>query len=258
MNRFLLIVLTGFMVAGTATSCLALGPLNVEAELPLYSNYVWRGMNNTDDWVLQPSLSVGVLGFTAGIWGNMDLTDVNKEDGKFRERDFTLEYGFNLPLVELGAGIVFYEYPNASRDNTSEVYLFGTAGVLLSPTLYIYKDVDKYKGVYWEASISYGFKVGEAVDLDLTGGLGLGSAGYISSYFSGQTSTPDTDFDASMTDAYLRVELPYGPLPLLTITPSVTFTSLIGDGRDALDNDPTLYAGKKDHVVFGLAAGFSF
>jgi hypothetical protein len=258
MKKLILIGLTGLLTIVGAVPAMALGPLDVEAELPLYSKYVWRGMNNTNDWVLQPSLEVGVLGFTLGVWANMDLTDVNKESGEFKELDYTLGYSLGLAIVELGAGFVFYDYPEHARDRTSEFFLSGKANVLLSPSLSVYQDIDKYKGAYWVASVGHGFKVGESVNLDLTGGLGLGSKNFISGYYAGQMSVPNTDLGATMNDFFIRAEVPFHPIPFLSITPSVAYTSLLGDAKKAVEGDPALYAGKKDNVVWGLAAGFSF
>jgi hypothetical protein len=258
MKKLFLIALTSLLATVGAVPALALGPLDVEAELPVYSKYVWRGMNNTNDWVLQPSVEVGVLGFSLGVWANMDLTDVNKENGKFREFDYTLGYSLGLAVIELGAGFLYYDYPKHERDNTTEFYLSGKAHILLSPSLTVYQDIDKYKGAYWEASVGHGFKVGESVNLDLTGGLGLGSKDFISGYYAGQLSITDSDLGATMNDFFVRAEVPFHPIPFLSITPSVAYTSLLGDAKKAIDKYPTLYSGKKDNVVWGLAAGFSF
>ncbi len=105
---------------------------------------------------------------------------------------------------------------------------------------------------------TYMIYLGETMKLDLTGGLGLGSQSYISGYYAGMLSVPDTDIDASMTDFFVRAELPFHPIPFLSIIPSAAYTSLLGDAEKALDNDEMLYSGKKDNVVWGLSALFSF
>ena len=74
MKKLLLIALTGLLTLGASAPALALGPLDDEAELPVYSKYVWRGMNLVDDAVLQPSLEVGLFGFELAVWGNLYLT----------------------------------------------------------------------------------------------------------------------------------------------------------------------------------------
>ena len=258
MKKLLLIALTGLLTIGAAVPALALGPLDVEAELPVYTKYVWRGMNLVDDAVLQPSLGVSLFGFKLAAWGNMYLTDIADEAGQFGEFDYTLGYELELALFELEAGFIFYTYPKHYFDDTTEFYVGGKVNVLLSPSLTIYQDLDKFKGAYWAASIGHGFDLGETLKLDLTGGLGLGSQSYISGYFTELLSGPDTEIDASMTDYFVRAELPFHPSPFLSITPSATYTSLLGDAKKAVDNIEMLYSGKKDNMVWGLAASFSF
>ncbi len=258
MKKFLLIALTGLLTIGATVPALALGPLDIEAELPVYTKYVWRGMNLVDDAVLQPSLEVGLFGFELAAWGNMYLTDIADEAGQFGEFDYTLGYELGLALFELEAGFIFYTYPKHHFDDTTEFYLGAKVNILLSPSLTVYQDIDKFKGAYWAASIGHGFDLGETLKLDLTGGLGLGSQSYISGYYAGMLSVPDTEIDASMTDYFVRAELPFHPIPFLSITPSATYTSLLGDAKKALDNDEMLYSGKKENIVWGLAASFSF
>ena len=179
MKKILLMTLMGLMAAGSTAPALALGPVDLEAELPLYSKYIWRGINAVDDYVLQPNLELGLFGFTLGLWGNLELSDVNGTSGDFTEIDYSLGYTLGLAIVELGAGFIRYNYPNAGQFNTTEFYIYGQAHVLLSPTLYIYQDIDRFKGAYWAASIGHGIKVGESNQIYLTAGLGLGSENYI-------------------------------------------------------------------------------
>lgn len=263
MKKLLLIALTGLLAAGTAAPALALGPVDVEAELPLYSKYVWRGMTLTDDYVLQPSLDVGLFGFTLGVWTNMDLTDVNKEEGEFREINYTLGYNLSLAIIELGAGFIYYDYPDIPRENTSEFYLSGKANVLLSPTLVIYQDIDHYKGGYWAASVGHGFGVGESTKVDLTAGLGLGSENYIKGYFPVDPDlawNPEFSTGTSATDYFLDARVPFHPIPFLTISPSVTWTSLLGDAKSSVAAvpDSSYYSGKTSAFYWGLSAKFSF
>lgn len=256
--RKLFLISLACLVTAAASPALALGPLDVGAELPVYSKYVWRGMNNTNDWVLQPSLNVGILGFTLGVWANMDLTDVNKESGEFREFDYTLGYGLSLAIIELNGGFIHYDYPEIERNNTTEIYLAGKVNILLSPSLAVYQDIDLYNGAYWEATVEHGIKVGESGNLDLTAGLGLGSESFFSGYYSGQMSVPDYELGTSMNDFFLLVEYPIHPIPFFTITPSVSYHALLGDARTAVEETPSLYSGKTDNVVWGLAAIFKF
>ncbi|MEN8008097.1 MAG: TorF family putative porin [Candidatus Krumholzibacteriota bacterium] len=258
MKKLLLIALTGLLAVGATAPALALGPLDIEAELPYYTKYVWRGMNLVDDAVLQPSIEVGLFGFELGVWGNLDLTDINGDSGKFSEVDYFLGYELELPLVELGTGFIFYTFPEIDGAGTTEFYLSAEAGVLLSPSLAVYFDIDEVKGTYWEASVNHDFALGETATLNLAAGLGMGSESYINGYFGEMLLVPNPDLGASPADYHVRASLPFHPVPLFTIAPSVTYTSLLGDAETALDNDELLYYGKSENVVWGIAAGFEF
>lgn len=258
MKKLLLIALSCILTVGAVTPALALGPVDVQADLGYYSKYIWRGMNLVDDSVLQPSLGVGLLGFELAVWGNMDLTDINGDSGKFSEVDYTLGYSFELPKIELGAGFIYYDFPESEASGTTEFYLSGALGVLLSPSLAAYFDIDEVKGTYWEASVNHDFELGETSKVNLEGGLGLGSKSYIGGYFGAMVTMPEIDLGASVADYHLRASVPFHPVPLFTVTPSFTYTALLGDAEKALDGDDLLYYGKKENVYWGLSAGFEF
>jgi hypothetical protein len=259
-----MIVLVATLVLG-ATSALALGPLDAEAELAVYSKYVWRGIVTVDDYVLQPSVGLGIAGFHAGFWGNVDMTDINSGEGfdtewKFTEIDWTLGWGMSLPLVDLGLGFIYYTFPQADGVDTTELYLSGQVNVLLNPSLVIYQDLDLVKGGYWDFNVSHGFALGATNSLEVGAGLGLGSKSYMDGYFgSGGVFIPENELGTSMADFRISAAVPFNPVPMFTVTPSVTYTSLLGDAKDAVDgSDGMLWYGKSDAFFWGLSAGFSF
>ena len=98
MKKLTIFVLAAVLTLG-ATSALALGPLDAEAEVSVYSKYVWRGMVNVDDYVLQPNLELGVAGFTAGFWGNVDMTDINSDE--LADLDTPMRVGSGLRAADL-------------------------------------------------------------------------------------------------------------------------------------------------------------
>jgi hypothetical protein len=116
MKNLLLITLTGLLTVEATTPALALGPLDIEAELPLYSKYIWRGINTVDDYVLQPNLVLGVFGFGFNVWGNLELTDINENSGKFTEVNYEVGYGLGLPFIDLGLGSQSYIQGNFPVD----------------------------------------------------------------------------------------------------------------------------------------------
>jgi len=276
MKKLTMTVLMGFMLLAAGTPVWALGPLDVDAGLALNGKYVWRGQVLTPDPVLQPEILVSLLGFSAGFWGNMDTNEVNGENYEFNEIDYTLGYELSLPLIALDAGFIHYSFPNSDLDNgtftgdfpnsnfvsTTEFYVGAAVNVLLSPSLKVYQDIDEFKGAYWEAGISHGVALSPTTNLDLAAGLGLGSQGYIEGYFGPATllpTVPELPGNAAMTDYHLSAGVAFHPVPLFTLTPSITYSSLTGDVKDIVKAaDGAVYHGDSDAVIWGLSAMFSF
>ncbi len=242
-----------------AVPALAMGPVDVSADLALNSKYVWRGMTATDDIVLQPGFSANLLGFGVGFWGNMDLSDYNGNEWEFNEMDYILTYEMALPMISLSAGLIYYDFPNSDADGTTELYLSAASSVLLSPSLTVYQDIDNIKGAYWEASVSHGMPLFPMANLDFKGTLGLGSKGYLAGYF-GVIPSIDNPLEianftgASMSDFTFSVRMPYHAMPFITITPAVTYSTLLGDAKDSAAG----FERNEDAFFAGVTASFSF
>jgi len=263
MKKLTMMVLTGLVLMAMAVPVLALGPVDVDAGLALNGKYVWRGMVATPDAVLQPMVDVGLLGFSAGFWGNVDTNDVNDMEMRFSEIDWTLGYGLSLAVLDINAGFIYYTFPQDEELDTTEFYLGAALSVLLSPSLTIYQDLDVHKGAYWELGISHAMELRPGTELELSAGLGMGSEGYIYGYFGGLPADiitdPEIPVDASMTDYYISAGVPFHPIPMFTVTPSVSYTALSGDVKDIVDGSGGgTYHGESDAIIWGLSASFSF
>ncbi|MCP4292815.1 MAG: hypothetical protein GY780_13405 [bacterium] len=251
MKKILVTFLALVILSINSFSALALGPLDMEAELAVNSQYVWRGMVANDEAVLQPALSASFLGFGLGFWGNVDLSDVNGYSGEFNEVDWILTYGLPLPMVDLEFGLIYYDFPNTEATATAEAYVSGSMGILLSPSLEIYYDFKEVDGSYINAGISHGLELSEGLNLDLGANLGFGDSNYNTSYFGVDSS--------SASDFLLSASMPFHPIPFFTITPSVNYSMLMGDNKEAVDDsEGNLYKGSSDAVFYGISASFSF
>ncbi len=246
MKKNLLTVFTVLILTSLSLPALALGPLDFDADATVMSKYVWRGMVVTPEAVLQPSLSAEILGIGFGFWGSMDLSDVNGYSGKFNEIDWVASYGLPLPLVDLNFGLIYYDFPNTETKSTAEAFVSGSVNVLLSPTLEIYYDFKEIDGTYFNANISYPVALGESVNLDLGAALGFGTSAYSKGYFGISKS--------GATDVNLSASIPFNPIPFFTITPSATYSTLMGDVKDATD----LLGGDTEAVFYGISVSFSF
>lgn len=260
MKKLMLPALLGLLLTSAALPALAAGPVDVGAGIDVLGKYVWRGMVVTPDPVVQPWAEVGLMGFSAGFWGNIDTNDANDTDWEFNEIDWTLGWSMGLPMVELGAGLIYYDFPTADT-STTELYLHAGLNVLLSPSLTFYQDLDAIEGTYWDAGISHGVALSPATNLELSAHLGLGSEGYIGGYFGGAAGlpgVPELPGGANMTDASISAAVPFNLALFFTLTPSLTYTTLLGDVKDVVDAGDAVYHGESDAFFWGLSASFTF
>lgn len=247
MKKSLLSALILLMMISTALPALALGPLDANADLAFMSKYVWRGMVNNPEAVLQPGVSASFLGFGVGFWGNVDMTDIYNSSGEFTEVDWIASYSLPLPLFDLDFGFIYYDFPTSDAPATTEAYISASMGILLSPSLAIYYDFKEVDGTYVSAGISHGVALGPEIDLDLAGTLGFGDSGYNESYFGLDSG--------GMTDFLFTASVPFDVIPFFTVTPSVNYSTQLGDAKDATD---AVEGGESDAFFYGIMASFAF
>src|SRR3974390_2355099 len=123
-----------------------------------FSKYIWRGQDIVDNWVLQPSASVGYKGLTGSIWGNMDLTGEVVGGGRFNEVDFTLDYSHKLPGLDVlgySVGVIHYDFVHTHSPATSEAYAGLTASVPLTRGVRWFHDFEQIHGNYIQFSLGH-------------------------------------------------------------------------------------------------------
>jgi hypothetical protein len=216
-----------------------------------FSKYVWRGQNIVNDWVLQPSASVGYRGLTGSIWGNVDLTGDVVDAGQFNELDFTLDYSNTLPGVDVlgySVGVIHYDFVNTDFAATTEVYAGLTASVPLSPGVRWFYDVGQIHGSYIQFSLGHTIEKLHVWNencycgLQVGASLGLGSSGYNEGYF-GVDQT-------ALNDLTLTAGIPFS-FGKLTIRPSVNYSM-------TLDSDIHKATAKSDNFWGGVGLAYSF
>jgi len=108
--------------AGTMSLALADSPHSITANIGVVSNYVWRGVTQTDD---KPAVQGGLdyaheSGFSAGTWlSNIDFGEDEFGDSgdESVEIDFYAGYDFSLGEdISLGLSTIYYAFPNDNLD----------------------------------------------------------------------------------------------------------------------------------------------
>ncbi|HOK94951.1 MAG TPA: hypothetical protein PK052_04240 [Anaerohalosphaeraceae bacterium] len=204
------------------------------------SKYVWRGHNLVDDWVWQPSIGLSKGAWSAGIWGNLDMTDENSQSGEFTEYDFYGSYTFSITeQLSLSFGYIYYRFPSAG--STQEVYSSLVWDTILSPSLTVYYDFDDINGTYITTGISHSIeKVMELTDsipvgLDLSCNVGWGDSNYNEGYWLNGSS--EAIRSSGWNDLFVTVGFPM-PLGKWTLTPSLNYVTILdSDIRKGLVSD---------------------
>jgi hypothetical protein len=206
------------------------------------SKYIWRGINLVDDPVFQPSLTASCNGLALSIWGNMELTNSNDQLGGFTEIDYVAQYTWPLRDLNLSVGVVHYQFPNIGPPTTTEVYGGLRLNGPLAPCLTVYQDVDQADGTYAALSISHTFEKVWAlchvtvISIDLSGSIGWGSSNFSNFYYGYD--------DAVFTDALISARLPVTIGNRWTLTPSVSYSTLLDGGiRRSMDKDDNVFGG---------------
>ncbi len=136
--------------AGTAFAQVSAG-----VDLAMKSQYIWRGIPFNDEAVFWPDVWASWNGFTAVVFGSLEMTDVYQNRGKFTEVDYYLDYSRTFGPITAKLGYSHFEYPNTDFDPTGEIY--GEAALDLpffSVALNLYYDVEEVQGFYVSPKIS--------------------------------------------------------------------------------------------------------
>lgn len=263
-----------FVVGGAviALSVAAAAPAMAQAELGItgsfYSAYVWRGLSLVNKPVFQPDINLsfplGSASLTVGGWSNVELgaydgaDDISQGGGtslNLSEFDPYAELGFSAGKAEFTLGGIGYIYPNdagaTSDANTVEVYGKVGLGVPLGPSVAVYYDVSKVKGLYVEGSVSHDIPLGPKA-------LSLGALVGFSNKMEPNADDESFNFaDNGFTHVDLSASIEFGAGPF-SITPTVHGIIGIDDATKvskatALDTGFKLWGGVS--ISWGKAFG---
>lgn len=248
-----LIMCLCFFMCGTQ-AVIAEDKIEFEFTADFFGKYVWRGQNLSDDPVFQTGISASYKGWTAAIWGNVDLTGINGNSGDFSEADYSLDYSGAIPGIEgigYSVGVIYYDFPGTAVKDTTEIYWGLNFDLPLSPSITVYHDVDEVEGSY--ISLAFGHSIEKIAELgpdlpigmEIGANLGWGSGSYNKYYWgTDQTKLNDLAFSVSF------------PMEIAgwTVSPSLNYITLLSD--DIRDTDA--YGTESDFFFAGISLSKSF
>ncbi|MBN2181012.1 MAG: hypothetical protein JW715_03800 [Sedimentisphaerales bacterium] len=254
-TKFVSLIIIGIiMLSGFTTKVLAEDEIGFEFTSDYYGKYIWRGQNLVDDPVFQPGFSASYKGFTAGIWGSLETTNINGNSGDFSEVDYSIDYSGTVPGAEnvgFSIGAIYYDFPGTAVPGTTELYWGLSLDAPLSPSVTFYHDIDEADGLY--ASLGVGYSVEKILELgpdipvamELGASYGWGSSSY-NKYYWGLS-------DSKANDLTLSASFPF-EIGGWNVSASLNYVTLVSD-----DISDTNTYGTDDDFFFvgiGLSKGF--
>ena len=111
------------VLAVSAITTTAMAEISVSANMGATSNYIWRGMTQTNDnAAIQGGFDVDFGGAYLGVWGS-NISWTTGEDSSL-EADFYGGYAGEAAGIGYDIGYIRYAYPNVGdANNFDEVYL---------------------------------------------------------------------------------------------------------------------------------------
>ena len=252
MNRMLVAMCVLFVLGSNAMSSESEEEsIGFEVTADYFGKYLWRGQTLNDDPVFQPGLSMAYGGLSAGIWGSMELTDIYGTKDEFTEIDLYADYSADVPGVEglgFSVGFVYYDFPNTTFTETTELYWGFGLDTILSPSVTVSHDIDSADGgIYISAGIGHTIELGEdsPVAIDLGASYGWGNKEYNNYYWGvDKDLSNDLSFSAAM------------PIDIdgWCITPSVNYTVLIDSDIKHTD----MFSADDEEFFFGIGLSKAF
>lgn len=219
----------------------------IEAEVGLYSAYVWRGQVINEYMVAQPSVTAAMGPIRLNAWGNMNVVD--KDQGDTQEIDFTATY--TLPdavftdAVTVDIGMIAYVFPGKASEERPTEEVFSTATfnhIILTPVLGAYYDINEANGWYGNFALSQGLEIGDAVTAEIGGSIGYGTRNYNRYYFGDDAlgNKGENNGSGAVNDYNVYVSAKYALTEQLSLGARLQYTYLDGgvaNGADILAND---------------------
>ncbi len=222
---------------------------DVNTDVSILTDYVWRGQNYGEGGVIQPNLSIGFgYGLSLGVWANYNIDDDRYASShQVNEVDYTIDYSRDLGPIGISLGAIYYDFPRTGGADTQEWYVGATVNILLSPSVTVYRDFHEIDGTYITLGIGHDIELNDKATLSLGGTLAYANEAYNKGYFSVSDPTIDVE-DDSLSDYNISISLAYALTDKVTVTPTISYSGFTDDDiKDAAelvyDEDSNIYGG---------------
>ena len=218
--------------------------VSVNADVALYSAYVWRGVIINDNMVAQPSVTAAKGPFSLNVWGSWNA--VTRYDGDDdTEVDYTATYTLplNTDVVTMDVGLLSYTFPGSGNGAkpTEEVFLKSTFNnILLTPVATVYYDVDQVNGWYGNLALSHGVEICDALSAEIGGSVGYGTRNALVAY------GVEDNGSGAVADYNVYVSTDYALTEDLSLGALLQYTRLdggVGNDVDGAQNNDILWGG---------------
>ncbi len=221
LKQYAMVLMLGTGMASTATTAHAADDVSLFADIGVYSQYIWRGMNQSVNNDASVQGDVGIehsSGLSANVWF---ATGVDVGAGAETEYDITVDYSGEVGDIGYSVGYIMFKYMEDSTLDFEETYV-GVSYSIASLTAYIGDGYNYY-------ALDAGDTIAELFDAGVTVGYTDPDVG--TSEVTDITISASKDFDMGS----------------YTLSPSITYAMPQGE----LDT-----AGYTNEVAVGVNASF--
>jgi hypothetical protein len=232
-------------------------------------------------------MTIGYQGFSANLWGNLDTAPYfagsadTRYSNTWNETDLTVSYTKSLGLFNVGGGYIYYALSSLNKDalkraDSQELFATVSLNTVLSPTLTVYKEIDRYKQWYFLLGVSHAFELNPTLSLKLGATVSYLQSTYADAALfnagDGYGGYPKFDGNATATndkfsnfhDGTITASLPIKATGNITVTPTLSYIfPLSGDAKDEMKGNGlkgSMLPSERDSafLVGGVSLSFSF
>jgi len=183
----------GYNPAPPAPEPLGLGG---KVDLNFSSEYIWRGMELNNQFVMQPSARISESGFELEAIGNLDMSSSNDNRGKFTRWIYRAGLAKRTSEGSAAISYIYYDNKKLGFSKTQEIALEVEYGYPFFGGGDIYYDFDNADGFYFRSKIGFYGDIGPLRLIPIVT-MGYATGNYQNFYF-GVDEDTFLDFVASL------------------------------------------------------------